>query len=122
MQAPEQLRKAAVDRAGKARSVGLSVLDDRRLRRQLANFRCRGHGRPFRRIEPRRSSLNQVDRELRENSSLRSTDAGDDDARDRLCAFLRRQERQPGYLAERDGRIGWMRVVCSGFRPLASPE
>ena len=26
---------------------------------------------------------------------------------------------QQAYLAERDGRIGWMRVVCSGFRPEA---
>jgi hypothetical protein len=26
---------------------------------------------------------------------------------------------QQAYLAERDGRIGWMRVLCSGFRPLA---
>jgi hypothetical protein len=24
---------------------------------------------------------------------------------------------QQAYLAQRDGRIGWMRVVCSGFRP-----
>jgi hypothetical protein len=24
---------------------------------------------------------------------------------------------QQVYLGERDGRIGWMRVVCSGFRP-----
>lgn len=24
---------------------------------------------------------------------------------------------QQAYLAERDGRIGWMRVVCSGYRP-----
>jgi hypothetical protein len=24
---------------------------------------------------------------------------------------------QQAYLTERDGRIGWMRVVCSGFRP-----
>lgn len=24
---------------------------------------------------------------------------------------------QQAYLEERDGRIGWMRVVCSGFRP-----
>jgi hypothetical protein len=29
---------------------------------------------------------------------------------------------QQAYLAERDGRIGWMRVVCSGFRPTADPE
>jgi hypothetical protein len=29
---------------------------------------------------------------------------------------------QQAYLAARDGRIGWMRVVCSGFRPAASPE
>jgi hypothetical protein len=26
---------------------------------------------------------------------------------------------QQAYIAERDGRIGWMRVVCSGFRPLS---
>lgn len=25
---------------------------------------------------------------------------------------------QQVYLSERDGRIGWMRVVCSGFRPV----
>lgn len=24
---------------------------------------------------------------------------------------------QQAYLAERDGQIGWMRVLCSGFRP-----
>ena len=24
---------------------------------------------------------------------------------------------QQAYLEERDGKIGWMRVVCSGFRP-----
>jgi hypothetical protein len=24
---------------------------------------------------------------------------------------------QQAYLSPRDGRIGWMRVVCSGFRP-----
>jgi hypothetical protein len=24
---------------------------------------------------------------------------------------------QQAYLAPRDGKIGWMRVVCSGFRP-----
>ena len=30
-------------------------------------------------------------------------------------------EQQP-YLAERDGRIGWMRVMCSGFRPTAEPR
>lgn len=27
---------------------------------------------------------------------------------------------QQAYYAERDGRIGWMRVVCSGFRPRAA--
>lgn len=26
---------------------------------------------------------------------------------------------QQAYLEERDGQIGWMRVLCSGFRPLA---
>jgi len=25
---------------------------------------------------------------------------------------------QQAYLTERDGRIGWMRVMCTGFRPL----
>jgi hypothetical protein len=25
---------------------------------------------------------------------------------------------QQAYVGERDGRIGWMRVVCSGFRPV----
>jgi hypothetical protein len=25
---------------------------------------------------------------------------------------------QQAYVEERDGKIGWMRVVCSGFRPI----
>jgi hypothetical protein len=25
---------------------------------------------------------------------------------------------QQAYIEERDGRIGWMRVLCSGFRPV----
>ena len=25
---------------------------------------------------------------------------------------------QQAYLSERDGRIGWLRVLCSGYRPL----
>lgn len=29
---------------------------------------------------------------------------------------------QQAYLAARDGQIEWMRVVCSGFRPVASAE
>jgi hypothetical protein len=29
---------------------------------------------------------------------------------------------QQAYLAARDGRIGWMRVVCSGFRPASAAE
>jgi hypothetical protein len=29
---------------------------------------------------------------------------------------------QQAYLTVRDGRIGWMRVVCSGFRPAAASE
>jgi hypothetical protein len=29
---------------------------------------------------------------------------------------------QQAYLAVRDGRIGWMRVLCSGYRPAASSE
>ena len=27
---------------------------------------------------------------------------------------------QQAYLSERDGQIGWMRVVCSGYRPLVT--
>jgi hypothetical protein len=26
---------------------------------------------------------------------------------------------QQAYIEERDGRIGWMRAVCSGFRPVS---
>ncbi len=29
---------------------------------------------------------------------------------------------QQAYLSERDGRIGWMRVLCSGFRPSEPPD
>jgi hypothetical protein len=29
---------------------------------------------------------------------------------------------QQAYLSPRDGRIGWMRVVCSGYRPITTPE
>jgi hypothetical protein len=29
---------------------------------------------------------------------------------------------QQAYLSPREGRIGWMRVVCSGLRPLSPPE
>jgi hypothetical protein len=29
---------------------------------------------------------------------------------------------QQAYLSASDGRIGWMRVLCSGYRPAASPE
>jgi hypothetical protein len=29
---------------------------------------------------------------------------------------------QQAYLSARDGRTGWMRVVCSGFRPAAAGE
>jgi hypothetical protein len=29
---------------------------------------------------------------------------------------------QQAYLSERDGQIGWMRVVCSGFRPSAPQD
>jgi hypothetical protein len=28
---------------------------------------------------------------------------------------------QQAYISERDGRIGWMRVVCAGYRPTAEP-
>jgi hypothetical protein len=35
------------------------------------------------------------------------------------CPDGARVVEQQAYLAERDGRIGWMRVVCSGFRPLS---
>ncbi len=29
---------------------------------------------------------------------------------------------QQAYLSERDGKIAWMRVLCSGFRPAAPQE
>lgn len=30
---------------------------------------------------------------------------------------------QQAYLSERDGRIGWLRIMCSGYRPIEpSPE
>jgi hypothetical protein len=25
---------------------------------------------------------------------------------------------QQAYISERDGRIGWMRTLCSGYRPV----
>ena len=28
---------------------------------------------------------------------------------------------QQAYLNPRDGRIGWMRVLCAGYRPVAAP-
>jgi hypothetical protein len=28
---------------------------------------------------------------------------------------------QQAYLAALDGQIAWMRVLCSGFRPVTSP-
>ena len=33
------------------------------------------------------------------------------------CPDGRHLVEQQAYIGERDGRIGWMRVVCSGFRP-----
>jgi hypothetical protein len=29
---------------------------------------------------------------------------------------------QQAYLSARDGRIGWMRVLCSGFRPITAAD
>jgi hypothetical protein len=34
------------------------------------------------------------------------------------CPDGRHVVEQQAYIEERDGRIGWMRVVCSGFRPV----
>jgi hypothetical protein len=34
------------------------------------------------------------------------------------CPDGRHVVEQQAYIGERDGRIGWMRVVCSGFRPV----
>jgi hypothetical protein len=28
---------------------------------------------------------------------------------------------QQAYLSEREGRIGWLRVLCSGYRPVTDP-
>jgi len=27
---------------------------------------------------------------------------------------------QQAYLSERDGRIGWLRIMCAGYRPVAT--
>jgi hypothetical protein len=29
---------------------------------------------------------------------------------------------QQAYLSERDGRIGWMRIMCAGYRPVAAVQ
>jgi hypothetical protein len=29
---------------------------------------------------------------------------------------------QQAYLSARDGRIGWMRVLCSGYRPITAAD
>ena len=29
---------------------------------------------------------------------------------------------QQAYLSERDGRISWMRALCSGYRPVPAPD
>jgi hypothetical protein len=34
------------------------------------------------------------------------------------CPDGRHLVEQQAYIGERDGRIGWMRVVCSGLRPI----
>lgn len=28
---------------------------------------------------------------------------------------------QQAYLSERDGRIGWLRIMCAGYRPVTGP-
>jgi hypothetical protein len=28
---------------------------------------------------------------------------------------------QQAYLSERDGQIGWLRIMCAGYRPLSAP-
>jgi hypothetical protein len=35
-----------------------------------------------------------------------------------FCPDGRHLVEQQAYIEDRDGRIGWMRVVCSGFRPI----
>ena len=59
---------------------------------------------------------------------MEALEAVEDDAfadRDRLgyrCSVTNPDGRfvfeQQAYLSARDGQIGWMRVVCSGFRPV----
>lgn len=29
---------------------------------------------------------------------------------------------QQAYLSERDGQIGWLRIMCAGYRPVADPS
>jgi hypothetical protein len=59
--------------------------------------------------------------------SLDALDTGEVGARERVgYRFSVRNSdglhtvEQQAYLEERDGRIGWMRVLCSGFQPARS--
>jgi len=65
---------------------------------------------------------------LEDTDHVEGLDAVEDDAiadRDRVgyrCSVTNPDGRfvfeQQAYLSARDGQIGWMRVVCSGFRPV----
>jgi hypothetical protein len=65
---------------------------------------------------------------LEDTDHVDALEAVEDDAiadRDRVgyrCSVTNPDGRfvfeQQAYLSAREGRIGWMRVVCSGFRPL----
>ena len=65
---------------------------------------------------------------LEDTDQVEGLEAVEDDAvadRDRVgyrCSVTNPDGRfvveQQAYLSARDGQIGWMRVVCSGFRPV----
>jgi hypothetical protein len=65
---------------------------------------------------------------LEDTDKVEELEAVEDDAiadRDRVgyrCSVTNPDGRfvfeQQAYLSARDGQIGWMRVVCSGFRPV----
>jgi hypothetical protein len=69
-----------------------------------------------------------LDQWLDENDAVEGIDALDTDGfadRARVGYRLRVRNRdglhlveQQAYLSERDGRIGWLRIMCTGFRPV----
>jgi hypothetical protein len=63
------------------------------------------------------------DTDIIESIELLETDAFADRQRVGYRLNVRNEDgqnvvEQQAYLSERDGKIGWLRIMCSGFRPL----